>query len=61
MAPAVVIGFSDFNSPVTVVEGGPTQTICIDVNPHGLPLDQFDEVTLIIQTDIGAVLYTLPV
>ena len=55
MTPAVVIGFSDSNSSVILVEGGSAQTICIDVKPYGLPLDPFDQVPLIIQTDIGAV------
>ena len=55
MTPAVVIGFSDSNSSVILVEGGAAQTICIDVKPYGLPLDPFDQVPLIIQTDIGAV------
>ena len=55
MTPAVVIGFSDSNSSVILVEGGPTQTVCVDVKPFGLPVDPFDQVPLIIQTDRGAV------
>ena len=46
MAPAVVIGFSDSNTSVTFVEGGPSQIICADVKPEGLELDPFDSVPL---------------
>ena len=55
MTPAVVIGFSDSNSSVILLEGGPTQTVCVDVKRYGLPIDPFDQVPLIIQTDRGAV------
>ena len=41
-----MLGFSNDNSSVTVNEGGPAQTICVDVKPEGLPLDPFDRVTL---------------
>ena len=50
---AIVIGFSDSNSSVTVMEGGPAQVVCVDIKPQGLPLDPFDFVPLNLQTGIG--------
>ena len=46
-----MLGFSDDNSSVTVNEGGPAKTICVDVKQEGLPLDPFDRVTLNLRTD----------
>ena len=43
---AVVIGFSDSNSSVEFIEGGPSQVICADVKSEGLELDPFDSVPL---------------
>lgn len=50
---AAVIGFVDSNTSVTVVEGGPSQTVCLFVRPEGLGLDAFDQVPIDIMTDIG--------
>ena len=43
---AVVIGFSNDNSSVTIIEGDPPQTICLEVKEQGLRLDPFDRVPI---------------
>ena len=48
---AVVIGFSNDNSSVTIIEGDPAQTICLQVKEEGLMLDPFDTVQINIEID----------
>ena len=47
----VVIGFSNTNSSVAITEGGPSQTICLEVKEEGLALDFHDIVPLKIEID----------
>ena len=48
---AVVIGFSNDNSSVTIVEGDPAQTICLEVKEEGLMLDPFDAFVINVEID----------
>lgn len=51
--PAVVIGFQDDSTSVSITEGGPSQMICAEVKGFGLELDPFDSVPLDLTTDTG--------
>ena len=46
-----MIGFSNDNSSVTIVEGDPAQTICLQVKEEGLMLDPFDTVVINVKID----------
>ena len=48
------MGFSADNSSITLSEGGPAQTVCVDVKPEGLSLDPFDRVPINLRVDPGA-------
>ena len=47
--PVVIIGFSDDN--LSVIEGYPAQTVCLEVKGEGWLLDPFDFVPINIEID----------
>ena len=49
-----MIGFSNDNSSVTIIEGDPAQTVCLEVKEQGLRLDPFDmvQINIMIESEI---------
>ena len=42
----MIIGFVDANRSLTIREGGPVMSVCADTKPEGLPVDNFDFITV---------------